>query len=264
MSEGFSSSDYGSDVNGVDMGGIEAATVFETPHAAQTMALSEEDLAEIVARTGTVPEIAKYIRRPAPPLLVVLTGPSGVGKDVTLERMEELGVPFHYAVTVTTRKQRPGEINGKHYFFVSNDEYDRMDKNGELLEHAEIYGNRYGIPRSQVVDPLRRGKDVIIKPDVQGAQTLRKKEPEAVFIFLAPPSMEEQARRLYYRKTEDPQELATRLEVARQEMHELTHFDYLVVNHSNRLDETVHTIEAILQAEKCRVHPRRIRLAEEP
>jgi len=173
-------------------------------------------------------------------------------------------VPFHYVVTVTTRRQRPGEIHGKHYYFVANEEYDEMLKNHELLENAEIYGNRYGIPRKQVVEPLRHGQDVIIKPDVQGARKLRELEPEAVFIFLAPPSMEEQARRLYYRKTEDPQELARRLEVARQEMHELTHFDYLVVNHSNRLDETVQTIKAILQAEKSRVHPRRIRLAEQP
>ena len=260
MSEGYSSGDYLPEIDGVDMAKIEAA-VFEA-HAPQTLALSEEDLAEIVARSGPVPEIDEYVRRPAPALLVVLTGPSGVGKDVTLERMRDLKVPFHYAVTVTTRKQRPGEINGTHYFFVSDEEYDRMLDREQLLEHAEIYGNRYGIPRNQVVGPLKRGKDVIIKADVQGARTLREKEPEAVFIFLAPPSMEEQARRLYQRKTEDPQELARRLEVARQEMHELAHFDYLVVNHSNMLDDTVHTIEAILQAEKRRVRPRRIRLAE--
>lgn len=102
-----------------------------------------------------------------------------------------------------------------------------------------------------------------MKPDVQGARKMRELEPEAVFIFLAPPSMEEQARRLFYRKTEDPQELARRLEVAGQEMHELTYFDYVVVNHNNRLDETVETIRAILRAEKCKVHPRTIRLAEE-
>jgi len=253
------SGEYGPEMGGMDMANLEAATVFED---VQTMALSEEDLAGIAARTGTSPEIEEYIRRPWPPLLVGLTGPSGGGKDVTLEALEAAGVPFHYVVTVTTRRQRPGEIHGKHYYFVANEEYDEMLKNHELLENAEIYGNRYGIPRKQVVEPLRHGQDVIIKPDVQGARKLRELEPEAVFIFLAPPSMEEQARRLYYRKTEDPQELARRLEVARQEMHELTHFDYLVVNHSNRLDETVQTIKAILQAEKSRVHPRRIRLAE--
>jgi guanylate kinase len=136
-----------------------------------------------------------------------------------------------------------------------------MLENGELLEHAEVYGNCYGIPRSEVVGPLHRGQDVIMKPDVQGARKMRQLEPEAVFIFLAPPSMEEQAKRLFYRKTEDPQELARRLDVARQEMHELTHFDYVVVNHNNRLDETVDSITAIVRAEKSRVHPRTIRLA---
>src|SRR5207248_2810255 len=121
-----------------------------------------------------------------------------------------------YAVTVTTRKQRPGEVDGEDYRFVSKEEYERLLENNELIEHAEVYGNLYGIPRSEVVDPLRRGEDVIMKPDVQGARKMRELEPEAVFIFLAPPSMEEQAIRLFHRKTEDRQELATRLKVVRQ------------------------------------------------
>ncbi len=221
-------------------------------------------LAELASAGGPVPEIEQYVKRPDPALLVVLTGPSGAGKDVTLNRMRELGVPFHYVVTVTTRPQRPGEVDGKDYYFISAEEHKRMLDNNELLEHAEVYGHYYGIPRRQVVDALRRGQDVIMKPDVQGACTLREIEPEAVFIFLAPPSMEEQARRLYYRKTEDPQELARRLAVARQEMHEISDFDYFVVNQQNRLDETVEEIEAIIQAEKRRVHPRKIRLADTP
>lgn len=225
--------------------------------------VSEEILENALVGTETPPEFAKYIERRPPPLLFVLTGPSGVGKDVTLKRMKELGMPFHKVVTVTTREQRPGEVEGVDYQFVSKEEYKRLLDNNELLEHAEVYGNSYGIPRSQVVEPLRRGEDVVMKPDVQGASKMRELEPEAVFIFLAPPSMEEQVRRLFYRKTEDPQELATRLNVARQEMHELTHFDYLVVNRSNKLDETVHTIEAIMLAEKCRVQPRKIRMVEE-
>ncbi len=226
-------------------------------------AISEEVVADIMGSTEIAPEFADFIERRPPPLIFVVTGPSGVGKDVTLKRMKELGVPFHYAVTVTTRKQRPGERDGEDYIFVSQEEYERLLENNQLLEHAEVYGNSYGIPRSQVVDPLRRGEDVIMKPDVQGARKMRELEPDAVFIFLAPPSMEEQVRRLFYRKTEDPQELATRLKVARQEMHELTQFDYVVINHSHKLDETVRTIEAIMLAEKCRVHPRRIHMAEE-
>ena len=217
-------------------------------------------LSRMVAAQQPLPEFANYVSRPAPPLLVVLTGPSGVGKDVTLQRMRELGVPFHYVVTVTTRGIRPGEEDGKHYFFKSRPEYEGMLVNNELLEHAEVYGNYYGVPRSQVVEPLQRGEDVIMKPDVQGAKKIRELEPQAVFIFLAPPSMEELAIRLYRRKTEDPEELAGRLKVARQEMQELSNFDYVVVNHHKRLDETVEAIKAIIQAEKRRVHPRIITL----
>lgn len=219
---------------------------------------------KLIAEEGAIPEIAEYINRPTPALLVVLTGPSGVGKDVTLQRMKELGIPFHYVVTVTTRERRQGEIDGVHYYFKTREEYERMRENGELLEDAEVYGNYYGIPRSQVVNALREGHDVIMKPDVQGARTMRQKEPEAVFIFLAPPSIEELASRLYHRKTEDPQELSRRLSVAREEMHDVSDFDYVVVNRNNELDETVEAIQAIIQAEKCRVHPRHIGLAEQP
>jgi guanylate kinase len=219
---------------------------------------------EVLLGEGDVPEFADFVNRPVPALLVVLTGPSGVGKDVTLQRMKDLGLNFHYVVTVTTREQRPGEKDGVHYFFKTRQEYDQMLKTGELLEHAEVYGNCYGIPRSQVVEPLRKGIDVIMKPDVQGARTMRKKEPNAVYIFLAPPSMEDLASRLYHRKTEDPQELANRLRVAREEMHAISDFDYVVVNRNNELDETVEAIQAIIAAEKSRVHPRKIRLAEDP
>jgi guanylate kinase len=217
----------------------------------------------IIAAEGEAPEFDKYINRPLPALLVVLTGPSGVGKDVTLQRMKELGAPFHYVVTVTTREIRPGEIDGVHYHFRTREEYERMLENDELLENAKVYGNYYGIPRSQVVDNLRNGVDVIMKPDVQGARKMRQLEPDAVYIFLAPPSMEDLASRLYHRKTEDPQELSHRLKLAGEEMHDLSDFDYVVVNKNNELDETVEAIQMIIQAEKRRVHPRRIRLAEQ-
>ena len=224
----------------------------------------EERLTELVAEGGPVPEFERYVTRPDPPLLVVLTGPSGVGKDVTLQRMRELEVPFHYVVTVTTRDIRPGEVEGVHYFFKSRDEYIRLLQAGELLENAEVYGNFYGIPRRQVLEPLRRGVDVIMKPDVQGAAKIRELEPDAVFIFLAPDSMEELAIRLFHRKTEDPQELAVRLKVARQEMQAVSNFDYVVVNRHKRLDETVDRIKGIIEAEKARVHPRHIRMLEQP
>lgn len=220
-------------------------------------------LADLVAAQGRVPEIEEYANRPPPALLVVLTGPSGVGKDVTLQRMRALKVPFHYTVTATTRPIRPGERHGEHYFFVSQQEYDQMLRRNELLEHAEVYGNSYGIPRSQVVEPLRRGQDVIVKPDVKGARTIRELEPEAVFIFLAPPSLEELARRLYQRKTEDVEEFERRLTVAREEMRAVSEFEYVVINRENRLDETVDGIMAIIRAEKSKVNPRRVNLADE-
>jgi guanylate kinase len=220
------------------------------------------DVQRIVDEADDAPEFDKYINRPTPPILVVLTGPSGVGKDVTLQAMEAQGIPFHYVVTVTTRDKRDGEIDGVHYFFKTRHEYEEMKADGALLEHAEVYGNGYGIPKSEVIEPLRSGVDVIMKPDVQGARKMRELEPDAVYIFLAPPSMKVLAERLYHRKTEDPQELARRLKLARAEMHDLSDFDYVVVNRSNELDETVEEIEAIIKAEKSRVHPRKIRLAE--
>jgi guanylate kinase len=239
------------------------SAIAEQDHKAQDYKAIEERLAAMVAAGEQVPEFEQYVTRPDPALLVVLTGPSGVGKDVTLQRMRELEVPFHYVVTVTTRDIRPGEVEGVHYFFKTRDEYMRMLEAGELLENANVYGNYYGIPRSQVVEPLKQGKDVIMKPDVQGAAKIRELEPDAVFIFLAPDSMKELAIRLFHRKTEDPQELETRLKVARQEMQEISNFDYVVVNRHKRLDETVEAIKAIIETEKARVHPRRIRLLEQ-
>jgi guanylate kinase len=237
---------------GIETGGAQGAV--------SVVAGLPETLEKLVAAQGPSPEIEEFIDRPTPALLVVLTGPSGVGKDVALQRMRELDVPFHYVVTVTTREKRPGEIDGVHYRFVTPQAYEEMKARGELLEDSKVYGNHYGVPRSEVLEPLRRGEDVIMKPDVQGAAKMKKLEPGAIFIFLAPPSMEELAKRLYYRKTEDPDELETRLRVAREEMEALRNFDYVVVNHHRRLDETVEAIKTIIRAEKLKVHPCRVRL----
>ena len=116
----------------------------------------------------------EYVQRPAPPLLVVISGPSGVGKDATLVRMRELGYRFHYAVTATTRPRRPGEVDGRDYHFKSLDEFAEMRRTGQLLEWAEVYGHYYGIPKSEVTAHLARGEDVVVKPDVQGAATIKR------------------------------------------------------------------------------------------
>jgi guanylate kinase len=213
-----------------------------------------------VVRDEEVPEMALYVRRPVPPLVMVLSGPSGVGKDVTIERIRELGYPFYYTVTYTTRAQREGEVHGVHYNFVSVAEFQELLRQNQFLEHAEVYGHSYGVPRREVHEALAAGQDVIIKADVQGARTLKSKIPQAIFVFLAPPSMQEQAERLRRRKTEDAAALAMRLRIAREEMRALSMFDYVVVNRTGRLQETVNEIMAIFAAEKCRVHPRQVTL----
>lgn len=192
------------------------------------------------------------------PLLIVLSGPSGVGKDAVLNRLKESGYPLHYVVTLTTRPQRDNEQDMVDYHFVSTDEYRDMLAGNELLESASVYGNWYGIPRTAVKEALDRGEDVIIKIDVQGAATIKKTVPESVFIFLIPPSMDELADRLTRRLTESPTDLALRLETAKEEMGQLSRFDYVVVNKDGELDRAVSSIQAIITAEKCRVTPRRI------
>lgn len=195
-----------------------------------------------------------------PPLLVVISGPSGVGKDAVLARMRERGYPFHFVVTATTRPQRPGETHGVNYFFISEEEYDRLLAADEFLEHATVYGHRYGVPKGQVWEAWARGQDVIMRVDVQGSATLKKLVPEAVFIFLVAPSLDELMGRLKSRKTERGEALERRMALARAEMKCLSEFDYVVVNAQGHLDEAVDRIFAIIQAEKCRVRPRRISL----
>lgn len=196
-----------------------------------------------------------YERTPHP-LLVVISGPSGVGKDTTLARMKELGYPFHFVVTATTRPQRPGEVHGQDYYFISADEFTAMIERGELLEHALVYGEYKGIPKTHVRQALASGQDVVMRLDVQGAATIRELVPDAVLIFLLASSEEELMRRLRARRTESPQSLEKRIATTHQEMDQIVNFDYVVVNRDNHLDDTVRQIAAIITAEKCRVKPR--------
>ena len=186
------------------------------------------------------------------PLLVVLSGPSGVGKDAVLERMKRLGSPYHFAVTATTRPMREGEREGEPYHFVARAEFERMIARGELLEWAEVYGNLYGVPRAQVDRALSEGRDVLVKVDVQGAKTIRGLDPEAVLVFLAPPSMEELARRLTSRGTEADEAMRLRLREAEAEMEAAALFDHVVVNGRDRLDVAVRQIEALTADERRR------------
>jgi len=188
-------------------------------------------------------------------LLIVLSGPSGVGKDALLRRMEEQKYPFHYVVTVTSRPRREGERDGVDYHFTSQREFQRMIDNGELLEWANVYGNYYGVPRKEISQALSKGKDVIVKVDVQGAKTIKQILPQAVFIFLRPPSMEELELRLKQRHSESAKDLALRLRKAEEEMKSLSLFDHVLTSYEGKLDEVISQIQAIVTAEKRRVKP---------
>ncbi len=194
------------------------------------------------------------------PLLIVLSGPSGVGKDSVLTRMQERGAPFHFVVTATTRPMRATEINGQDYFFVGSDEFARMIEANELLEYAIVYNDYKGIPKQQVRDALASGKDVIMRIDVQGAATIRKLIPNAVLIFLTTESEEAMVERLLARQTETPEGLKLRIATARQELKRASEFDYAVINRQSHLDETVDNILAIMVAEHHRVQQRKVTL----
>ncbi len=194
------------------------------------------------------------------PLLIVVSGPSGVGKDAALRRMAQKNYSFHFLVTNTTRPKRADEVNHKDYHFVTKDQFDTMERRGEFLERASVYGYDYGNSRSEVREALTRGQDVIMRIDVQGAATLKRVAPEAIFIFLMPPSMETLEARLRRRRTEPEDYLKLRLHAARLEMNEFDKFDYVIVNEDDALDETAGLIYSIIQAEKCRAKPRRVNL----
>ncbi|MBT4512842.1 MAG: guanylate kinase [Chloroflexi bacterium] len=185
-------------------------------------------------------------------VLVVISGCSGVGKDAILVRMKELGLSYFYAVTATSRPKRPGEIDGVDYHFINKPAFEKMMENGEFLEWANVYGNLYGVPKRTVREAMAEGKDAIVKVDIQGAATIKNIMPEAITIFIAPPSLEELQRRLVKRKTESGTDLELRLETAQKEMESIPLFDYVVVSHNNAIDQAIADIEAIIVAGKRR------------
>jgi guanylate kinase len=190
--------------------------------------------------------------------MVVISGPSGVGKDTVVDRMQDRGLPFHFVVTATTRARRSTEVEGVDYIFLPQAEFKGMLEAGEFIEHALVYGEHKGIPRQQVQQALASGMDVVLRVDVQGAKTLRGLYPEALLIYLATPSEAELVERLKRRRTESPEKLQLRLEAAREEFGYLHLFDYAVINAEGQVERAVDTILAIIQAEHHRVVPRRI------
>ena len=196
----------------------------------------------------------------APPLLVVVSGPSASGKTTVLAGLRKLCRPWHFAVTATARAMRSGEVDGKDYIFMDTADFLRARERDELLESAQVYDRWYGVPRWQVRDPLIAGKDVILGIDVQGAATIRSIAPEALSIFVMPASMDELRSRLAQRGTEDDAEMQRRLQEASVELSRIDEFDYRVVNRNGALDDAVREIDAIITAEKCRVNPRLVQM----
>jgi guanylate kinase len=194
------------------------------------------------------------------PLLIVISGPSGAGKDTVMQRMKERGLPFHFVVTATTRAKRASETHGKDYWFVSKEEFAHMIDQDELIEHAIVYGDYKGIPKQQVREALASGMDVVMRLDVQGAETVRRLAHEALLIFITTDSEQELVRRLETRKTETADSLAIRIATARKELKRVEAFDYVIVNREFHLDETVDIIRAIIEAEHHRVSPRQVSL----
>lgn len=194
----------------------------------------------------------------ANPLLVVISGPSGIGKDAVVGLLKKTNPDTHFVVTMNSREARPEEVEGVDYFFVTRLEFERMIAEDELLEHARVYSDYKGIPKSQVREAFSSGKDVIMRLDVQGAMTIKRLCPGAILIFLTASSKDEWVNRLLERRSETPEELEIRFQTAEREYQLVKEFDYLVVNSDNHLDQTIGDIQAIIKAEHLRTNPRKV------
>ena len=189
-----------------------------------------------------------------PGLLFVVSGPSGAGKDTLVDALRERMPRLRYSVSATTRHPRSGEIEGEHYFFLGREDFEkRLAANG-FLEWREYNGNLYGTPRDYVMRTLGEGYDLIMKPEVNGALAIKSRFPDAVLIFLVPDKLSNLRKRLLARRTETTEEIAGRLEIARQEMKAIREFDYIVINEEEHSAQAVRDLEAILQAERFRIH----------
>lgn len=194
------------------------------------------------------------------PLLIVISGPSGVGKDAVIEGLEKRELSFHFVVTVNTRPPRPGEVDGVDYIFVSEAEFHQMVARGELLEHAHVYNHYKGVPREHVRLALESGEDVILRLDVQGAGRIREVFPQAVLIFLVTPDADDLVERMEMRQADSNADMQIRRATLAEEMRRIEEFDYLVPNREGELEEAVETILAIIRAEHHRVSHKEVSL----
>ena len=189
-----------------------------------------------------------------PGLVFVVSGPSGAGKDTLVEALVERMPRLRYSISATTREPRAGERDGEHYFFLTREEFERRLAARELLESREYGGNLYGTPRDYIERSVAEGDDVILKPEVNGALAVKAAYADAVLIFVVPDRFSHLRERLLARRTETNEEIAGRLEIGHREMTFVRKFDYLVVNEQNRQEEAVRDLQAILHAERFRIH----------
>ncbi|MBK8429916.1 MAG: guanylate kinase [Chloroflexi bacterium] len=190
--------------------------------------------------------------RPTHPLIVVISGPSGVGKDTVVQEMLRRNHNFYFVVTATSRPPRRNEVHGVDYYFVTEESFRHMIAAGEMLEHAWVHDNFKGVPKQQIRDALASGRDVLMRVDPQGAATLKALMPSAVFIFLMAESEEAMARRLRDRRSDTAEAVQLRLAIARQEMQRIPEFDYCVINREGELTQTIAQIENIIEAARHR------------
>ena len=194
-------------------------------------------------------------------MVVVISGPSGVGKDVMIERMiESVRLGFHFTVSATTREARPGEVEGVNHYFVSVDAFVNLIASDDLLEWAMVYGNYYGVPKQQLREALSAGKHVIVRVDVQGAKRISEIIPQALLIFIVPPSLEVLRSHLENRGVNSEEEMKKRLAAASEEINQASLFDYTVTNEENKLDETVEKVVEIIETESKRIPPRIVKI----
>lgn len=186
------------------------------------------------------------------PLKIVISGLSGAGKDTVVKLLRKRGIPFHFVVTTTSREKREGEVEGQDYFFVPEAEFKRMEAADELLECSTVYGENKGVSRAAIRKALESGQDMVLRLDVQGAGKMKEEFGNVIMIFITVESGDELERRLVRRESESAEQLAVRIEKAREELNRLGEFDYVVVNSENDMEKTVDHIQAIIEAEHLR------------
>ena len=192
------------------------------------------------------------------PLMIIISGPSGVGKDSVLRTLKKRDLPLHHVVTANTRKPRPDEVEGVDYFFVSKEKFEEMIRMDELIEFSEVYQDYKGIPKSEVRKAIETNKDIIFRLDVQGAEKIKTLYPQSILIFLTPSNQTEWFKRLGGRRLNKEIDLNMRIKTVRAELEKANIFDYIVVNAQNNLSKTVEIIEAIITAEHHKTHKHEI------